>query len=216
MSLTDDWKTGKLKEGWYWILVKSATKPSPRFYFNSNVSDEGFDINIEAGEREEDIIEVLAPCDYEELQRLKAKLDTALKDAARFEMKAYDLERELKYAKSRNQYHLKSIKNMTSALDYMMDENEKLQVKYNEDTDKLMRQIVNGREWEKLAKSAYPYRCDTIVGGVSFITIKEENKNFRNLLKECLPYMDIYKISRNEEAKELLNRIEAAIVESEE
>lgn len=214
MSLTEKWKNGELPYGHYYVIFDKNDTPEI-----SRCVSKVTNLSKPAVRDFEDfgVEKVLAPVpDYEELERLKEKLDEALKSSAHFEMKAYDLERDLKSAKSHNQYYLKSIKNMTSALDYMMDENEKLQVKYNEDTDKLMRQIVNGREWEKLAKSAYPYRCDTIVGGVSFITIKEENKNFRNLLKECLPYMDIYKISRNEEAKELLNRIEAAIVESEE
>lgn len=188
MSLTDDWKAGKLKNGWYWVLSPGSVKPFPSFCFRSKF--EGYD-----GTLNNRVSEVVASCDYEELERLKA-------------------------AKSNNRYFLESIKNMTSALDYMIDENEKLQIKYNEDTDKLMRQIVNGREWEKIAKSTYPYRCDTIVGGASFITIKEENKNLRSLLKECkesIEELDLYYLSTSYENKyeDLLTRINAAIGDNE-
>lgn len=181
MSLTDDWKAGKLQNGWYFCQFENG-EIFPALCFDNDFDD-----------CQLRVVKVLAPCDYEELERLKA-------------------------AKSNNRYFLNAIKDMKAALDYMTDENEKLQIKYNEDIDKLMRQIVNGREWEKIAKSTYPYRCDTIVGGVSFITVKEENKKLRSLLKSCRNFMitarKAYALYPN--PNKILTRINATIGESEE
>lgn len=192
MSLTDDWKTGKLKEGWYWILVKSATKPSPRFYFNSNVSDEGFDINIEAGEREEDIIEVLAPCDYEELERLKA-------------------------AKSNNRYFLESIKNMTAVLDYMTDENEECEskIKKLEEENKQHKENCYCLEKENL-RLDLTHRDNELRQKVEYIhELLEINETYKGLLKECKPALS-HLGKWNTQRQNLLIRINAAIGESEE
>ncbi|MBS4773091.1 MAG: hypothetical protein KHX55_02310 [Proteobacteria bacterium] len=192
MSLTDDWKTGKLKEGWYWILVKSATKPSPRFYFNSNVSDEGFDIRIEDGEREEDIIEVLAPCDYEELERLKA-------------------------AKSNNRYFLESIKNMTTVLDYMTDENEKCEskIKKLEEENKQHKENCRYLEKENL-RLDLTHRDNELRQKVEYIhELLEINETYKGLLKECKPALS-HLGKWNTQRQNLLIRINAAIGESEE
>lgn len=59
MSLTDDWKAEKLKNGWYFCLYENdAVFPALCF-------DDDFD------DYELKVMEVLAPCDYEELQRLE-------------------------------------------------------------------------------------------------------------------------------------------------
>lgn len=60
MNLTDDWKAGKLK-GWYFILdINGAITPD--FIYE--------DTTLKNLARKE-VKEVLAPCDYEELQDLK-------------------------------------------------------------------------------------------------------------------------------------------------
>lgn len=60
MSLTDDWKAGKLKEDWYFIKFDDVIYQD---YYNGYF--------IQTGDT--DGIEVLAPCDYGELQRLKSE-----------------------------------------------------------------------------------------------------------------------------------------------
>lgn len=193
MSLTDDWKAGKLKNGWYFVKTVHGFI-QPMYYLVTRVNGElvkGF-----AEEPEDRVVEALAPCNYDELQRLKEKLDEALKSSAEFEMKAYDLERDLKSAKSHNRYYLKAIKDMTAVLDYMTDENEKCETKIKklEQENKQHKENCCCLENEKL-------RLDMA--------------NLRELLKECIPYMDISLIARSEEAKNLLIRINAAIGESE-
>lgn len=59
MSLTDDWKAEKLKDGWYYTLITND-EITPNLWFDDEWDD--FRGNV---------VEVLAPCDYEELQRLK-------------------------------------------------------------------------------------------------------------------------------------------------
>lgn len=61
MSLTDDWKSGKLKDGWYWVKTECGFI-QPVYYLIMRVKGElvkGF-----AEEPEDRVTEVLAPCDY--------------------------------------------------------------------------------------------------------------------------------------------------------
>lgn len=60
MSLTDDWKAGELRTGYYFVRLLEGYVTVA--YFN------GLDILICPGW---EIVEILAPCDYEELLRLK-------------------------------------------------------------------------------------------------------------------------------------------------
>lgn len=62
MSLTDDWRAKKLRGGWYFVLFTNHST-LPVYYDTFNQEFE-FNWNYE-------IQEVLVPCDYEELQRLK-------------------------------------------------------------------------------------------------------------------------------------------------
>lgn len=59
MSLTDDWKAGRLKQGWYFTLTING-EICPNLWFDDEWND--FMGMVD---------EVLAPCDYDELQRLK-------------------------------------------------------------------------------------------------------------------------------------------------
>lgn len=61
MSLNDDWKAGKLKNGWYFckIFIDNKKHICPVF--------------IAGMENDFEIIEVIDHCNYEELQRLKVK-----------------------------------------------------------------------------------------------------------------------------------------------
>lgn len=61
MSLTKKWKAKELKNGWYWIMLEWSAKPFPAYSFD-NYFDE---------QDNEEIVEVVAPCDYDEMQRLK-------------------------------------------------------------------------------------------------------------------------------------------------
>lgn len=61
MSLTDDWEAGKLNSGWYFCLCgKDAVLPL--LYFDG-----------EFGHDEPEIMEVLAPCDYDYISELQSK-----------------------------------------------------------------------------------------------------------------------------------------------
>lgn len=63
-SLTDDWKAGKLKAGWYFTLTTMG-EVFPNLWFDDEWND--FMGLVE---------EVLAPCDYDELKRLKEENNT--------------------------------------------------------------------------------------------------------------------------------------------
>lgn len=70
MSLTDDWKAEKLKDGWYYTLITND-EITPNLWFDDEWDD--FRGNV---------VEVLAPCDYEELLRLEEENDTLIKRCA--------------------------------------------------------------------------------------------------------------------------------------
>lgn len=55
MSLTDDWKAGKLKTGWYFTTTAKG-EVCPNLWFDNEWNDF---IGM--------VTEVLAPCDYEEI-----------------------------------------------------------------------------------------------------------------------------------------------------
>lgn len=62
MSLTDLWKEGKLKTGWYYVMFNCYDTPKPSYYSNK------YNVFSNDGKTEE----VLAPVtSYEELQELK-------------------------------------------------------------------------------------------------------------------------------------------------
>ena len=65
MSLTNDWKAGELKNGWYFCKFENDA------IFPALCFDNDFD------DCQLRVVEVLAPCSYDELQRLKEKLDEA-------------------------------------------------------------------------------------------------------------------------------------------
>ena len=75
MSLTDDWKAGKLDTTQrYWIIEKGFSKPIPRLMneLGEFIDNFGYPIN------EKGVKEVLAPCDYDyfiELTRKAEKYD---------------------------------------------------------------------------------------------------------------------------------------------
>lgn len=60
MSLTNDWKAGKLEQGWYWIKNKVRGIVPDQLIGNDWLLSGR--CNVE---------EVLSTCDYDELQRLK-------------------------------------------------------------------------------------------------------------------------------------------------
>lgn len=62
MSLTDDWKAGKLKNGWYFCLYENDV------IFPGLCFDDDFD------DCQLKVMEVLALCNYDELQRLKEEV----------------------------------------------------------------------------------------------------------------------------------------------
>lgn len=59
MSLTDDWRAGKLKNGWYFCLYENDAV-FPALCFDDDFDDYALKVT-----------EVLAPCDYEELKRVR-------------------------------------------------------------------------------------------------------------------------------------------------
>lgn len=68
MTLTEDWKTGTLKYGWYFVNdPKIGVVPDQYMPEDTWLVSNGFSIT-----------EVLAPCDYEELQQLQKKVERAI------------------------------------------------------------------------------------------------------------------------------------------
>lgn len=65
MSLMDDFELGKLKNGWYWVLTPDSVKPFPAFCFRGEF--DGHD-----GALNDCVSEVIAPCDYELTEKVKA------------------------------------------------------------------------------------------------------------------------------------------------
>lgn len=63
MSLTDDWRAGRLKTGFYYVKLLKESAVIPFLYIEHTKEWEDL--------HESRIEEVLAPCDYEELQDLK-------------------------------------------------------------------------------------------------------------------------------------------------
>lgn len=62
MSLTDDWKTGKLKNGWYFCLYENDAV-FPALCFDDDFED--YELKV---------MEVLAPCDYDHFVELNEKV----------------------------------------------------------------------------------------------------------------------------------------------
>lgn len=63
MNLTDDWRAGRLKTGFYYVKLLKESAVIPFLYIEHTKEWEDL--------HESRIEEVLAPCDYEELQDLK-------------------------------------------------------------------------------------------------------------------------------------------------
>lgn len=70
MSLTDDWKAGKLDKDFYWVKVKCGAITPMQYYIVEGENGEIIKTFGRQGSYE--VREVLAPCDYEELQHDKA------------------------------------------------------------------------------------------------------------------------------------------------
>lgn len=60
MSLTDDWNTGKLDSGWYFVKIDNQVYPD---YYNNYFVQSG----------DVDGLRVLAPCDYDHISELEKK-----------------------------------------------------------------------------------------------------------------------------------------------
>lgn len=60
MSLTDDWNTGKLDSGWYFVKIDNQVYPD---YYNNYFVQSG----------DVDGLQVLAPCDYDHISELEKK-----------------------------------------------------------------------------------------------------------------------------------------------
>lgn len=63
MSLTDDWKAGKLKNGWYFCLYENDAV-FPALCFDDDFED--YELKV---------MEVLAPCDYDHFVELTEKVE---------------------------------------------------------------------------------------------------------------------------------------------
>lgn len=68
MNLTDDWKAGKLKTGWYFTTTAKG-EVCPNLWFDNEWND--FMGIVE---------EVLAPCDYEEMAKQGAEIERLRKE----------------------------------------------------------------------------------------------------------------------------------------
>lgn len=60
-ELTDDYKSKKLKKGWYWVKFNCYANIYPSFYEKGYFGDDG------------KVEDVISPCDYEVLAHLEAK-----------------------------------------------------------------------------------------------------------------------------------------------
>lgn len=83
MSLTDDWKAGKLDTTQrYWIIEKGFSKPIPRLMneLGEFIDNFGYPINGKG------VKEVLAPCDYDHFVELTEKVKTLEKEVVKGEI----------------------------------------------------------------------------------------------------------------------------------
>lgn len=91
MSLTDDWKAGKLDTTKrYWIIEKGFSKPIPRLMneLGEFIDNFGYPIN------EKGVKEVLAPCDYDHFVELNEKVETlSLENERLLNLKHIDFEK---------------------------------------------------------------------------------------------------------------------------
>lgn len=97
MSLTDDFKNKKLipKQAYY-CRVNDEVKVL--YYEPAEFEYEGWCLSdTENRYFHDDIREVIAPCDYEELKKVKEELNESGKESAGFEMDLYDANRWNKY-----------------------------------------------------------------------------------------------------------------------
>lgn len=91
MSLTDDWKAGKLDTTQrYWIIEKGFSKPIPRLMneLGEFIDNFGYPINGKG------VKEVLAPCDYDYFVELNEKVETlSLENERLLNLKHIDFEK---------------------------------------------------------------------------------------------------------------------------
>lgn len=72
MSLTDDWKAGKLKCGLYWVKFRGKIVIAECVVFGDVAAPFKIETKTDFTIK---ISEVLSPCNYEELQQLKKEND---------------------------------------------------------------------------------------------------------------------------------------------
>ena len=100
-ELTEAWKAGKLNHGWYFVKLANETYPD---YYKGYF--------IQTGDK--DGIEVLASCDYDELQQLKEE-----KDKWAYQCGKSDAE---KWEYQRNNTHLRNL--LKECKEYLSDVEE--------------------------------------------------------------------------------------------
>lgn len=93
MSLTDDWKAGKLVQGWYFCKLKNGL--IHHFEFNGN---DFTDLTCHIPP----VAEVLAPCNYDHFVKLNEKVKTlSLENERLLNLKHIDFEKVRKIVKLR-------------------------------------------------------------------------------------------------------------------
>lgn len=86
MSLTDDWKAGELKNGWYYCRLKNGL--IHHFEFNGK---DFTDLTCHIAP----VVEVLASCDYKEVQRLNKILKSVLESNEALAVNINELSRKI-------------------------------------------------------------------------------------------------------------------------
>lgn len=124
MSLTDDWKTGKLKNGWYFCLYENDAV-FPALCFDDDFED--YELKV---------MEVLAPCDYDHFVELTEKVEK-LNDRVEWEIgKNNALEKQLIEARE-------EIKRGREALGLMCDCNDELLGVLKKCKEKIHEEFIN-------------------------------------------------------------------------
>lgn len=193
MSLTDDWKAGKLEDGLYYILLENGKTPISELetWYRTNIEESKEYYETEQafyGYSDNMISEVLAPVPtYGEYRSMQAEL-------------------------AEHRHYCCCAKNEKLQLD--KDELEEEIAELLADNKKMQEQVVRLNkyieQWQKAYQNTVTENC----------SVKNECAGLRALLKECRPYLS-YKINKDKRvgftptAANLLTRINAAIGESE-
>lgn len=187
-ELTNDWKARKLEPGWYWIKNKARGIVPDNLIANDWMMS-GFC----------NVIEVLAPCNYDHFADLRKKAEKydRIKVNGNYPDKISKL-------KSR-------IKKLLEEKDHFIELTEKIKTLSSENERLLNLQAVKNKEIKELESDSLTKK----EGEEIVAELTNEYNELRGLLKECKQHLYFQK-KINNEIITLLVRINVALGESEE